>query len=131
MARRTESSVFFPWERQRGVLGRTRVQFLASAVAIVAALIWLRSREQQAAAVRATRASIGTAESAVMAYRADRGGCPKDLSELVREGYARQVPVDGWGRPLRLLCPGRRDPKGFDLSSDGPDGLPGGLDRVE
>ena len=39
--------------------------------------------------------------------------------------------IDAWGKPVRLLCPGRRDPAGFELSSDGPDGLPGGLDRVQ
>ena len=26
--------------------------------------------------------------------------------------------------PLRVTCPGRRDPRGFDVSSDGPDGEP-------
>ena len=35
------------------------------------------------------------------------------------------------GGVLRVTCPGRRDLKGFEVSSDGPDGLPGGLDRVE
>ncbi|HEX7603074.1 MAG TPA: type II secretion system protein GspG [Polyangiaceae bacterium] len=47
------------------------------------------------------------------------------------DGILRDVPVDAWGHPLRITCPGRLDPKGFDVSSDGPDGLPGGLDRVE
>ena len=39
--------------------------------------------------------------------------------------------VDAWGRPLRLLCPGFANPRGYDLMSDGPDGVLGGLDRVE
>ena len=70
--------------------------------------------------------------AAVAAYRADHGGaCPKSLEEIVTGGYARDLPLDAWGRPLRLSCPGRKDPSGFDLSSDGPDGEPGGLDRVE
>ena len=55
----------------------------------------------------------------------------EELSELVASGYARDLPVDAWGRPLRLVCPGLRDPRGFDVYSDGPDGLPGGLDRIE
>ena len=42
-----------------------------------------------------------------------------------------RAPRDAWGRPLRVTCPGRKDTRGFDVSSDGPDGEPGGLDRVE
>jgi general secretion pathway protein G len=47
------------------------------------------------------------------------------------EGYLAIDPVDAWGRPLRLTCPGRNDPTRYDLMSDGPDGELGGLDRVE
>jgi general secretion pathway protein G len=127
--------VFFPWERRRGlfgVVGRARVRLVAGVVVAIASLLWLRSREERAAGVRATRATITSATIAVSQYRADHGGtCPKDLGELVAGGYAHDVPVDAWGRPMRLRCPGRRDPVGFEISSDGPDGVPGGLDRVE
>lgn len=133
--RRSEPKVFFPWERKRGVLGalsRARVRQVLLVIAAVAFIALLRHREESAAAVRATRATITTAERAVAMYRADHAGdCPKALADLVAGGYARSVPVDGWGRPLRVTCPGRKDPLGFDVSSDGPDGLPGGLDRVE
>ena len=135
MARRSESRVFFPWERRRGVfgiLGRARVRLVAAIVLALLLIVWVRAREERAAGVRATRASIDGAFRAVGAYRADhQGACPKDLKELVEGNYARDVPIDAWGRPLRLTCPGRRDPKGFEISSDGPDGIPGGLDRVE
>ena len=127
--------MFFPWERRHGLfglLGRARVRLLLSALALVAFVFWIRAREERAAGVRATRATITTTWRAVAAYRADHAGaCPKDLGELVGGGYARDVPIDAWGRPLRLTCPGRRDPLGFEITSDGPDGIPGGLDRVE
>lgn len=127
--------VFFPWERRKGlfgILGRARVRLVLGAVALLAFILWIRGREEHAAGVRATRATITSAHQLVAAYRADHGGsCPKELGELVTGGYAREVPVDAWGRPLRLTCPGRRDPQGFEISSDGPDGDPGGLDRVE
>jgi general secretion pathway protein G len=133
--RRTEPRVFFPWERKRGILGalaRARVRQVLLVVAVVVAIVLLRHREEHAAAVRATRATITSATLWVDAYRADHGGaCPKSFGELVASGYAPEIPVDAWGRPLRLLCPGRKDGLGFDLSSDGPDGLPGGLDRVQ
>jgi general secretion pathway protein G len=127
--------VFFPWERRRGlfgVIGRARVRIVAGVVAFVVIVAWIHGREENLAGVRATRASITTMYRAVSAYRADHSGaCPKELGELVVGGYSRDVPLDAWGRPLRLTCPGRRDPLGFEISSDGPDGVAGGLDRVE
>ncbi len=136
MARaRSEPRVFFPWERKRGFLGalaRARVRQVLVVLAIVAVIVLLRRREEHAAAVRATRATITTAGRAVEMYRADHAGqCPKTLADVVAAGYSREMPLDAWGRPLRLLCPGRRDTLGFDLTSDGPDGIAGGLDRVE
>jgi general secretion pathway protein G len=135
MARRGELKVFFPWERRRGpfeVLGRARARLVAGAIAVVAVLLFIHAREEKAAGVRATRASIDGAYRAVWAYRADHPStCPRDMADLVAGGYARDVPIDAWGRPLRLTCPGRRDPQGFEITSDGPDGVPGGLDRVE
>lgn len=135
MARRGEYKVFFPWERRRGALGalgRARVKLVLLVILALVLIVWVRGREERAAGVRATRARITTAQRAVAAYRADHAGaCPRELGELVSGGYARDVPVDAWGRPLRLTCPGRRDPQGFEVTSDGPDGVPGGLDRVE
>lgn len=134
-SRSRESKVFFPWERRRGlfgVLGRARVRLVAAAVVALVVIVWIRAREERAAGVRATRATITTGRIAVSAFRADHNGaCPKELGELVTGGYAPEVPIDAWGRPLRLTCPGRRDVQGFDLASDGPDGVPYGLDRVE
>ncbi|HVJ90517.1 MAG TPA: type II secretion system protein GspG [Labilithrix sp.] len=135
MKRRRASKVFFPWERRRGVfgvIGRARLRIVLGIGLAFAIIVWVRGREERAAGIRATRASITTMFRAVASYRADHAGaCPKELTELVTGGYSRDVPVDAWGRPLRLTCPGRRDALGFEISSDGPDGIPGGLDRVE
>ena len=50
------------------------------------------------------------------AWRADHdGGCPATLADLVAGGYLHSVPRDAWDHPLRVTCPGRRDPKGFDV----------------
>jgi general secretion pathway protein G len=136
MARRTAPlRVFFPWERRRGLvgrLGRTRARMVVFSVFVIAFLFLLRKRESHKAHVRATRASITSAIRAVASFRADHGGaCPKTLADLTDGRYALRVPEDAWGRPLRVTCPGRRDPQGFEVSSDGPDGEPFGLDRVE
>ncbi|HVH45353.1 MAG TPA: type II secretion system protein GspG [Labilithrix sp.] len=135
MKRRRASKVFFPWERRRGVfgvIGRARSRIVLGVIAFLVLVIWIHGREEKSAGIRATRASITTMYRAVAGYRADHSGsCPRELAELVTGGYTRDVPVDAWGRPLRLTCPGRRDPQGFEIASDGPDGIAGGLDRVE
>jgi general secretion pathway protein G len=38
----------------------------------------------------------------------------------------RRPPLDPWGSPYVYLCPGIRNPKGFDLFSCGADGKEGG-----
>jgi general secretion pathway protein G len=133
--KRIEPRVFFPWERRRGLrslFGRGRVrQGLLVACAAVAFVV-LAGRERRSAEVRATRAEITTADTAIAAWRADHDrACPASLAEVVAGGYLHRVPRDAWGHPLRVACPGRIDPAGFDVSSDGPDGQPGGRDRVQ
>jgi hypothetical protein len=131
--RRRESSVLFPWEQKRtwlGSLGRARIRTLVLGAAVLGSLGLLRHREEHAASVRATHAAIDTASRAVFSFRAERqGACPKTWRDVVGAGYLRDVVSDGWGHPLRLVCPGRR--ASFEVLSDGPDGLPYGLDRVE
>jgi general secretion pathway protein G len=116
--RRAETNVYLPWERKRGIAGRfarTRSRQVIGVVIMIGAALLLRRREEQHASVRATRASLTTAYREVGAFRADHAGeCPKLWSDLVAQGYARRAPIDAWGRPLRMVCPGRRDPKGFD-----------------
>lgn len=134
--RRNESRrVFFPWEKRRGalgLLGRARTRLIIGAGLVFFLIALVRHREEKLASIRATRANIDLADWSVSSYRADHGGaCPRELGELVAGGYLRDPPIDAWGRPLRLACPGLREPRGFDVYSDGPDGLPGGLDRVE
>jgi general secretion pathway protein G len=132
---RREPMVFFPWERRRGfrsLFMRSRARQVLAVVGSVAAFAVLARVEHRAAEERATRAEINDTIAAVDKWRADHeSGCPASPLDLVVAGYLQETPRDAWGKPLRLLCPGRRDPAGFDVSSDGPDGEPGGLDRVE
>jgi general secretion pathway protein G len=132
---RGEPKVFFPWEKRRGVrsvFGRGRARQVLLAALVVGGFLLLRHRELQAGQVRATRAEITTTTTAVRAWRADHDrACPASLGELVSGGYLHRLPRDAWGGTLRVTCPGRRDKASFDVSSDGPDGEPGGLDQVE
>ncbi|WP_437734166.1 type II secretion system protein GspG [Sorangium sp. So ce1335] len=133
--RQRESTIFFPWERGGGLFRRTgmaRAKPFAAGLAMVVLLLLLGARERRLVGIRSTRATLSVVHGAITLYRADHERrCPGSLEELKREGYLAIDPVDAWGRPLRLTCPGRKDPEGYDLMSDGPDGEIGGLDRVE
>lgn len=41
-----------------------------------------------------------------------------------------QVPLDPWGEPYVYYSPGKKNPKGFDLFSKGPDRTEGGGDDI-
>jgi general secretion pathway protein G len=124
-----------PWERRGGLVRRLRLTRARPFVAIllVAGLaVLLGARERQRTGERSTRAAILIVRRALDAYRADHEGkCPKQLEELESGSYLSELPQDAWGRPFRLVCPSRREGVAYDLSSDGPDGEAGGLDRIE
>jgi general secretion pathway protein G len=105
-------------------------------------VLFLGARERRRTGIRSTQATLSQLHGAIDAYRADHDKkCPPALTALKTEGYlssepqkpgaAPSPPVDAWGRPFRLTCPGRKDPEGYDLMSDGPDGEMGALSRVE
>jgi general secretion pathway protein G len=133
--RQREQTIFFPWERGGGIFrqsGVARARPFAAGLAMVVVLLVLGARERRVVGIRSTRATLSVVHRALELYRADHERrCPGSLDELRRDGYLAIDPVDACGRPFRLTCPGRRDPDGYDLMSDGPDGEIGGLDRVE
>jgi general secretion pathway protein G len=137
MARRRqrEQTIWLPWERGGGFLrgrGISRAKPIAAAVGMMVLLLILGLRERTRVGIRSTQATLSIVHAAVSAYRADHERqCPGSLGDLKAQGYLAVDPVDAWGRPLRLTCPGRRDAAGYDLMSDGPDGEIGGLDRIE
>jgi len=133
--RRREQTIFFPWERTGSLvrqLGFGRAKPFVYALVLLALMLGIADRERHALGVRSTRATLGVVARAVDAYRADHEGrCPSEVAELYARGYLSFDPLDAWGRPLRLVCPGFARPNRYDLSSDGPDGIFGGLDRIE
>jgi general secretion pathway protein G len=128
-------SIFLPWERRVGLLrrlGLSRLRPFLLAMAALAVIAVIGVRERHKTGERATRAAIAVVRRGLDAYRADHEGkCPRQIEDLETLGYLSDVPDDAWGRPLRLTCPSRREGAAYDLSSDGPDGEPGGLDRIE
>jgi hypothetical protein len=108
-----------------------RLRPLLSLGALVALLTLVAVRERRQSGIRRTRALLLDVRAAVDAYRADhKGRCPESFEELADYGRVASSPVDAWGRPLTLICEaGAGEP--YRLVSAGPDGIVGGLDRIE
>jgi len=94
---------------------------------------------------KTTRTQVELISLALDNYRLDNGSYPTTEQGLAalqerstrepvprtwRGPYLRKaVPVDPWGRPYLYRSPGERSRTGFDLSSLGRDGQPGGEDE--
>ncbi len=95
-------------------------------------LVILGMQERTEIGVRSTRATMLVVREGIDGFRADNElRCPASLQALKDTGYIHVDPIDAWGRPLQLTCPGRRNPHSYDLVSFGPHGDMRGLDRVE
>ncbi|HXK18659.1 MAG TPA: type II secretion system protein GspG [Polyangiaceae bacterium] len=136
LKRESDRRILFPWEGRGGLrrfieLGRVRP--IALGLLIATGLVLIGVHEHREAGIRRTRATLLGVRPAIEAYMADHdGGCPPALSVLP-EQYARfkEPPSDAWGHPLRLICPADALGKSYVLESGGPDGEPGGLDRIQ
>lgn len=129
--------------RRRG--GFTLVEMLLVLVilAVLAAVVVPRfaGRGKQAK-VTAAEAEISALETALDAFEIDNGYFPKsgDLEALVTQPnntpdwkgpyIRRDVPKDPWNNEYLYEYPGSHNVNGYDLSSFGPDGRPGGDDDI-
>ncbi len=98
-----------------------------------------RSEQARQTAARTDIATFGTA---LDAFEVDNGYYPKGkggLGDLVVQPrdcpnwhgpYVKEVPRDPWGNEYVYECPGRHNPKSYDLYSVGPDGRPSNEDDV-
>lgn len=78
-----------------------------------------RAGETQLLLTYASRSRIEHIERAIQTYFLDRGGMPRDLRVLAREGYLSALEVtDPWGRPYAY----RVDTSGYEIAGAGPDG---------
>ena len=132
--RAVERRIFFPWEGRGGLLrwlglGRFRPVVLVLVVVGIIAVVGLR--ERRAVGLRQTRAALLSTRVHVENYLIDHdGGCPPNLTAVIEHAGKERVPEDAWGRPLRLICPGRWEGERFQLMSDGPDRIQEGLDQI-
>jgi general secretion pathway protein G len=100
--------------------------------ATVAFVSLIAVRERERSGLRQTRTAIFDMRRAIERYMAEHeGACPPNLESVAPFVKREGIRKDAWQRPLELLCPGKRAGLAYELMSDGPDGVPGGLDRIE
>ncbi len=130
-----ERRIFFPWEGRgalRRFFARGRVFSILVVVFIVGTVFAMVGKERHAAGVRRTIRALSATRPLVERYLLqEEGRCPDGLDQVGEAFGVETLPKDGWGRPLRLVCPSHRPGKTYVLMSDGPDGKPGGIDRIE
>ena len=127
--------ILFPWEARGGLrrwLALGQIRPFALGAVVLLSMLWIGAREREHSGTRQTRARLEAVRVAVSSYMAEHDGkCPADLDATAAFASFERAPRDAWGRPFRLVCPSRRPGYAYELSSDGPDGQPGGLDRIE
>ncbi len=113
-------------------------------LAVLAAIVIPKfSGRTQQAKEAAAKTQIKSIELALDSYEVDTGSYPQGtagLNALVDEPngvqnwkgpYLKQgIPNDPWGAPYVYVCPGRNNPKGYDIMSMGPDGRAGTDDDI-
>jgi len=135
-----ERRIFFPWEGRGSVrrfFARGRLFTVFSLAIFAGFLLSMARRERHAAGVRRTVLALDAVRPLVDRYLLEQEGhCTTDLAHVRAALGVAELPLDGWGRPLRLVCAtaDQGEPEQgakYVLMSDGPDGLPGGTDRIE
>jgi len=130
--------------RLRQTQGFTLVEMLLVLVilATLAAIVIpkMAGRSQQAK-VTSAQTQINSLELALDAFEVDNGYYPKTgaLDDLVEQPagatnwkgpYLKKIPLDPWGGPYTYDYPGKHNPSGYDLMSNGPDGQAGTEDDI-
>jgi len=100
------------------------------------------------ARIAAAKGDIKAMSTALSAYEVDNGKYPnvgQGLAALLVKPTSppepkswkgpylqnlQELPKDPWGNEYQYLCPGARNPSGFDLFSYGPDGQAGTEDDI-
>jgi general secretion pathway protein G len=113
---------------------------------IVALLLWstipFTIVGPKGARLKMTVAQIGAFKSALDLFKEENGFVPagtNGLNDLVEKPtnaskdwhpYLDAIPLDPWGHPYLYVFPGKHNTNFHDLSSAGPDGVPGTKDDI-
>jgi len=112
------------------------VMIIATLAALVLPKMVGRGKEAQ---VTAAAAQIAAFKTSLDAFEVDNGHFPASLQDLVQQPhdasnwhgpYLDNIPLDPWKHNYIYASPGKHNPNGYDISSDGPDGQEGTDDDI-
>jgi general secretion pathway protein G len=93
---------------------------------LLAAAIYKMAPALDVAKGTRTRGDISALRTMLLSYNGTNGYYPstdQGLNALVPK-LMEELPKDAWGTPYVYRCPGRTNPRGYDLFSAGPDRIP-------
>lgn len=130
-------------ERQRGFTLVEMLLVLVILGTLAAIVVPKFAGRTEQAKVTAAQTQISTFQTVLDAFEIDNGYYPKGsngLQDLIvepsnaqdwRGPYLNQdIPLDPWGNPYVYECPGKRNERGYDIMSMGPDGRSGNDDDI-
>lgn len=80
--------------------------------------------------IKAAQTEANALAQKLVMYKAERRRNPENWESIVSNGDLEKAPIDPWGNEYTFICPGTHNPKGCDVKSNGPDGLPDTEDDV-
>jgi general secretion pathway protein G len=132
--------------RRAAARGFTLIELLLVLVilGVLAAIVVPKfSGRTEQARVTAAQSQISTFGTALDAFEVDNGYYPKgnaglnDLFTQPRDAVSwkgpylqKGIPLDPWGNAYVYECPGKNNPTGYDISSNGPDGRANSEDDI-
>jgi type II secretory pathway pseudopilin PulG len=128
--RQQRERVSLPWERRGGrwrrALANTRWQALLGTLVLLVLTVGFTRNARHRVRVRDTQVAVAQVKQAIDRFRADVGRCPRSDTELLhpplsQKHYLDSLPMDGWGRPLTIRCPGHFEEEA-EVISAGPSG---------
>ena len=137
------SSAFNPRSRRAFTLVEMLLVLVILAVLAAIVIPRLSGRGEQAK-IAAAKTDIGTFKTALGIFEADNQFYPQSsvgLNALIEQPSnakdwkgpyidKRTIPMDPWGNAYLYSYPSKNNPRGFEITSMGPDGRAGGDDDI-
>ena len=118
--------------RRRRERGMTLIEIMVviTILGLIAAAVAVNVVGQLSdAKIKQARTDLHTLENCLDLYKVDKGRYPtseEGLQAVVAAGKCKAGLKDPWGHDYVYLYPGQVHPEGFDITSYGADGQPGG-----
>jgi len=115
------------------------IWLIALACPLLFGIFYSGSHRSPRAPMKSALAQIGSFKTGLEMFKDDNGDFPRNLNAMIIKPtnastnwhqYFDKIPLDPWGRPYLYVYPGKHNTNSFDLSSAGPDRIPGTADDI-